>query len=34
MHLVFRRLDDHVPITTSEITGIRVEDQGSLRATR
>jgi hypothetical protein len=28
MRLVFRRLDDHVPITTSEITGIRVEDQG------
>ena len=25
MHLVFRRLDDHVPITTSKITGVRVE---------
>src|ERR1051326_6627321 len=25
MHLVFRRLDDHVPVTTSEITGIRAE---------
>jgi hypothetical protein len=28
MHLVFRRLDDHVPVTTSEITGISVDDQG------
>ena len=28
MHLVFQRLDDHVPVTTSEITGISVEDQG------
>jgi hypothetical protein len=28
MHLVFRRLDDCVLVTTSEITGIKVEDQG------
>jgi hypothetical protein len=28
MHLVFLRLDDHVSVTTSEITGISVEDQG------
>jgi len=34
MHLVFRRLDDHVPITTSEIRRIRVEDQDNLRTTR
>jgi hypothetical protein len=25
MHLVFRRLDDRVPVTTSEITGIKAE---------
>jgi hypothetical protein len=25
MHLVFRRLDDRVPVTTSEITSIRAE---------
>jgi len=24
MHLVFRRMDDHVPVTTSEVTGIRI----------
>jgi hypothetical protein len=28
MHLVFLRLDDHVSVTTSEITGIGVEDRG------
>ena len=26
MHLVFRRLDDPAPVTTSEITGITVEE--------
>jgi len=31
MHLVFRRMDDHVPVTTSPITGIRVEDQSCTR---
>jgi hypothetical protein len=24
MHLVFERMDDHVPITTSEVTGIHI----------
>lgn len=28
MHLVFQRLSDHVPITTSEVTGIRVVGRG------
>jgi hypothetical protein len=28
MHLVFRRLDDRVSVTTSEVTGIRLDDQG------
>jgi hypothetical protein len=32
MHLVFRRLDDRVPVTTSEITGIKVDDHGCRHA--
>jgi hypothetical protein len=26
MHLVFERLDNHIPVTTSEITEIRMVD--------
>lgn len=28
MHLVFRKFNDSCPVTTSEITGVRVVDQG------